>query len=93
MLQRALLVSAIQATKTGGIIGYATCSPHLAETRFIVSDVVKRRHDVEIGDARDLFLDAGGRAVENLGDGPFVQLWPHVHGTDAMFFSLLRKHA
>jgi 16S rRNA (cytosine967-C5)-methyltransferase len=91
MLQRALLVSAIQATKAGGIIGYATCSPHLAETRFIVSDVVKRRHDVEIVDARDLFMDAGGRRVEHLGQGPFVQLWPHVHGTDAMFLSVLRR--
>jgi 16S rRNA (cytosine967-C5)-methyltransferase len=26
-----------------------------------------------------------------LGEGPYVQLWPHVHGTDAMFFALLRK--
>jgi 16S rRNA (cytosine967-C5)-methyltransferase len=29
--------------------------------------------------------------VTDLGDGPHVQLWPHVHGTDAMFLSLLRK--
>jgi 16S rRNA (cytosine967-C5)-methyltransferase len=91
VLQRALLVSAIEATRPGGIIGYATCSPHLAETRFIVSDVVKRRQDVEIEDARGLFLDSDGRPVEHLGEGPFVQLWPHVHGTDAMFFALLRK--
>jgi 16S rRNA (cytosine967-C5)-methyltransferase len=90
-LQRALLVSAIEATKAGGVIGYATCSPHLAETRFVVSDVTKKRQDVEIVDARDLFMDAGGQPVEHLGDGPFVQLWPHVHGTDAMFFSLMRK--
>ena len=93
VLQRALLASAIEATKPGGIIGYATCSPHLAETRFVVSDVVKKRQDVEIADARDLFLDAFGKPVEHLGEGPFVQLWPHVHGTDAMFFALLRKHA
>jgi len=92
-LQRSLLASAIDATRPGGVIGYATCSPHLAETRFVVTDVTKRRHDVEIADARDLFRDAGGRRLEHLGDGPFVQLWPHVHGTDAMFFSLLRKHA
>jgi 16S rRNA (cytosine967-C5)-methyltransferase len=91
-LQRALLVSAIEATRAGGVIGYATCSPHLAETRFVVSDVAKRRTDVEIVDARDLFRDAGGAQIQNLGPGPFVQLWPHVHGTDAMFFSLLRKH-
>jgi 16S rRNA (cytosine967-C5)-methyltransferase len=57
----------------------------------VVSDVTKRRHDVVIEDARDLFRDADGRQLEQLGDGPFVQLWPHVHGTDAMFFSLLRK--
>jgi 16S rRNA (cytosine967-C5)-methyltransferase len=91
-LQRALLVSAIEATRPGGIIGYATCSPHLAETRFVVSDVTKRRPDVEIVDARDLFRDIDGCRLEHLGQGPFVQLWPHLHGTDAMFFSLLRKH-
>ena len=91
VLQRALLVSAIDATKPGGIIGYATCSPHLAETRFVVSDVAKKRQDVEIGDARELFVDANGQPIEHLGEGPFVQLWPHVHGTDAMFFALLRK--
>jgi len=91
VLQRSLLVSAIEATKPGGIIGYATCSPHLSETRFVVSDVVKRRHDVQIADARDLFMNAEGLPVEHLGQGPFVQLWPHVHGTDGMFFALLRK--
>ena len=26
-----------------------------------------------------------------LGDGPSVQLWPHRHGTDAMFIALLRR--
>ena len=29
--------------------------------------------------------------LPGLGEGPYVQLWPHVHGTDAMFFALLRK--
>lgn len=90
-LQRELLTSAIAATRPGGIIGYATCSPHLAETRFVVSDVVKKRSDVTVEDARPLFRDASGEQVADLGDGPFVQLWPHVHGTDAMFFALLRK--
>ena len=39
----------------------------------------------------DLFRDASGEVLHDLGDGPSVQLWPHVHGTDAMFFTLLRK--
>ena len=29
--------------------------------------------------------------VPDLGDGPHVQLWPHRHGTDAMFLALLRR--
>ena len=29
--------------------------------------------------------------VPALGDGPDVQLWPHLHGTDAMYLALLRR--
>ncbi|MER7070129.1 transcription antitermination factor NusB [Terrabacter sp. NPDC000476] len=91
-LQRELLASAVDATASGGLVGYATCSPHLNETRFVVADLLKRRDDVEVVDARPWFVDAAGHELEGLGDGPYVQLWPHVHGTDAMFFALLRKH-
>ncbi|HEX5967928.1 MAG TPA: transcription antitermination factor NusB [Intrasporangium sp.] len=90
-LQRELLASGIEATMPGGVIGYATCSPHLNETRFVVQDVLKKRDDVELVDARPVFLDAEGAVLPELGEGPYVQLWPHVHGTDAMFFALLRK--
>ena len=90
-LQRALLASALDAVAPGGVVAYATCSPHVAETRFVVGDVVKRRDDVEVMDARPLFTDAAGHPLDGLGDGPYVQLWPHVHGTDAMFLALLRK--
>lgn len=90
-LQRELLASAIEATAPGGLIGYATCSPHLNETRFVVQDVLKKRDDVELLDARGLFTDAAGEPLPDVGDGPFVQLWPHQHGTDAMFFALLRR--
>ncbi|MEO5747750.1 MAG: transcription antitermination factor NusB [Ornithinibacter sp.] len=90
-LQRALLSSALDAVAPGGVVAYATCSPHLAETRFVVTDVLKKRPDVEVVDARPLFVDSAGEVLHDLGDGPFVQLWPHVHGTDAMFFALLRR--
>ena len=92
-LQRALLSSAIEATAVGGVVAYVTCSPHLSETTFVVRDTVKRRDDIELVDARPLFTATDGSPVEALGDGPFVQLWPHVHGTDGMFFALLRKVA
>lgn len=87
-LQRALLRTAITATRPGGVIIYATCSPHIAETEHLVGDVVEGRTDVIIEDARGLLPE-----VDDLGAGPFVQLWPHRHGTDAMFFALLRKTA
>ncbi|HET7801072.1 MAG TPA: transcription antitermination factor NusB [Humibacillus xanthopallidus] len=90
-LQRELLAAGIDATAPGGLVGYATCSPHLNETRFVVADLLKRRDDIEVVDARELFVDASGEPLPALGDGPYVQLWPHVHGTDAMFFALLRK--
>lgn len=92
-LQRELLASAIDATAVGGVIAYATCSPHLAETSFVVGDVTKRRADVELLDAREFVRGADGSPVVVAGAGPTVQLWPHVHGTDGMFLALLRKKA
>ena len=85
-IQRQLLNIAIDSTRSGGVIGYVTCSPHLAETEFVVSDVVRRRDDVVQEDARALLPE-----VTDCGDGPAVQLWPHRHGTDAMFLAILRK--
>lgn len=92
-LQRALLGSALDATRPGGVVGYVTCSPHLPETRFVVADVVKTRSDTEVLDARGPLEAASEGRLRDLGDGPFVQLWPHVHGTDAMFMALLRRRS
>ena len=59
-------------------MAYVACSPHLAETAGVVAG-----HDLL--DARAAFP-----GVDQLGDGPTVQLWPHRHGTDAMFCALIR---
>ncbi|MHA7651918.1 RsmB/NOP family class I SAM-dependent RNA methyltransferase [Mycobacterium sp. ML4] len=85
-LQRELLAAAISLTRPGGVVLYATCSPHLAETMGVVADAL-RRHPVEALDTRPLFQPVH----EGLGDGPYVQLWPHRHGTDAMFAAALRR--
>jgi 16S rRNA (cytosine967-C5)-methyltransferase len=84
-LQRGLLHAAVRAARPGGLVAYVACSPHLAETRGIVADVLAARDDVEQVDAR-AYVD-----VPDLGDGPHVQLWPHRHGTDAMFLALFRR--
>ena len=89
-LQRELLTSALAAVRPGGIVAYVTCSPHLAETQFTVTDALRGRDDVEIIDAA-----AAVRAVSvgeiDLVDRLDVQLWPHIHGTDAMHLTLLRR--
>ena len=85
-LQKALLQSAIDMVRPGGVVAYSTCSPHIAETDLVVSDVLRRNDDVTLEDARPLFPD-----VQQLGAGPTVRLWPHRHQTDAMFFALMRR--
>jgi 16S rRNA (cytosine967-C5)-methyltransferase len=90
-LQRELLTSALDATRPGGVVAYATCSPHLVETRFVVADVLKRRPDVEALDAASLLVDPEGRPIGGTGDPPYGQLWPHTHDTDGMFLALMRR--
>lgn len=91
-LQERLLTGAIDALAPGGVVAYVTCSPHLAETRGVVEDVLRTRDDVVVLDAHGV-LRTLARAELDLGDeaGPYAQLWPHRHGTDAMFLALLQK--
>ncbi|GAA5077221.1 16S rRNA m5C967 methyltransferase [Nocardia iowensis] len=84
-LQRELLTAAWDLLRPGGVLLYSTCSPHLPETVSVVADAV-RRTGAEQLDTRDLLP-----GVADLGDGPTAQLWPHRHGTDAMFLAALRK--
>ena len=78
-LQRELLGAALRLTRPGGVVAYVTCSPHPAET----SEVIGGHRLI---DARPLFP-----GVPDLGDGPTVQLWPHRHGTDAMFCAVIQR--
>jgi 16S rRNA (cytosine967-C5)-methyltransferase len=87
-LQRELLVAALRAVRPGGVVAYVTCSPHMVETQVTVTEGARRSGvDVDFVDARPL-LPAG---MPKLGSGPTVQLWPHRHGTDAMFLAVLRR--
>jgi 16S rRNA (cytosine967-C5)-methyltransferase len=91
-LQTALVDSAVAALKPGGLLCYVTCSPHLAETRVIIADALKRhpRDLVELP-ARDALTRVARELPELAGDPAQVQLWPHRHGTDGMFIALLTK--
>jgi 16S rRNA (cytosine967-C5)-methyltransferase len=88
-LQRDLLASALDAARPGGVIAYVTCSPHLAETRDVVADVLASRPGVQVLDAPAVLPEVPGLSAGP--DGRYAQFWPHRHGTDAIFLALLRQ--
>jgi len=88
-LQVDLLDAAVRALRPGGVAVYATCSPVIAETAGVVGEVLARRTDVVLEPAT-AFLD-GIADAESAHLPGAVQLWPHRHGTDAMFVALLRR--
>ena len=85
-LQLALLASAIDSAAPGGVVGYVTCSPHRRETTDVLNETLAVRTDIEVIPAAELLPD-----VPNVDLGPYLQLWQHRHGTDAMFAAYLRK--
>ena len=105
-LQRELLGAALDSVRPGGVVAYVTCSPHLAETRDVVTAVAQARDDVIVLDAPAVLPEVPGlrgadsRADSRAGSGAnsghdsrFAQFWPHRHGTDAIFLALLRRSA
>lgn len=92
-LQLELLETALDHLAPGGVLAYVTCSPHLAETRVTVERFMKLHPEVRELDAKSVVRSLA-RAPESLdlgGDALSVQLWPHRHGTDAMFIALFER--
>lgn len=114
VLQGELLKAAVGALRPGGLLVYATCSPHAAETVVAVDDVLKAYPELTLVDtgaavrasALPGALDgeddparvhassraAGEQPGSSQSPSTTVQLWPHVHGTDAMFIAHFRKN-
>lgn len=90
-LQRQLLEAAWPSLLPGGVLAYVTCSPHLSETtaqvawfetRFKASFEFVNANQVLNRISPELQLDEKFQTS---------QLWPHLHNTDAMFLTLIRK--
>lgn len=96
-IQGDLLEAAFSAVRVGGVVGFVTCSPHQAETRLVVEDFLKRHDNAKLMDTgaevSKVMYPQAPAAGHELGSGTTAQLWPHVHGTDAMFMALLTKTA
>ena len=86
-LQRELVDSAIDALNPGGVLGYATCSPHLAETSIQIADIKKKHTELQQVSVDEYLPSSLHDATR---DGA-MSLWTHKHGTDAMYLALFRK--
>jgi 16S rRNA (cytosine967-C5)-methyltransferase len=85
-LQRELITSGISALNHGGLLGYATCSPHLAETSVQVVDILRTHPEMEQVSVVP-YLPQGLTGADREGA---LSLWTHKHGTDAMYLALFR---
>lgn len=86
-LQEQLLDAAVAALAPGGLLAYVTCSPHVPETVHQVAAVLERHPQLHALDTPEFMTDLVHDAAV-LGTRRSVQLWPHRHGTDAMFVQL-----
>ncbi len=87
-LQRELLASAAAAVRPGGLVAYITCSPLPEETLGVVADAPAL--GLAPVDTAAMLDALTGAALGTPGEH-CVQLWPHAHGTDAMFVQLLER--
>lgn len=90
-LQGELLDAAATHLAPGGLLAYVTCSPHLAETRVVVSAALKRHPELREVDARAILNAIARGPLDLAGEQPSAQLWPHRNGTDAMFVALFER--
>ena len=86
-LQIELSAAAISVLNVNGLFAYVTCSPHLAETKFQVSVILKKFPELSKVDLRPYFPAGLSSATD---DGSLL-LWPQIHNTDAMFMTIFRK--
>ena len=86
-LQRELSDAAISVLEDGGFFGYATCSPHLAETSIAVSDILRKHPELVLVDLQPYLPPGLNEAMRDKS----LSLWTHRHETDAMFLAVFRK--
>ena len=93
-LQGELADAAFRALAPGGILAYITSSPHTAETHGTLGRALERWGDeAEQLDTAAVVQGLSRHPLDLAGEPETVQLWPHRHGTDAMFIALVRRRA
>lgn len=92
-LQEELLSAACHVVAPGGLLAYVTCTPSVEETTGILSSVMTGRSDFVPVAVGPIIRSVTNGEMELSEDEPYVQLWPHVNNTDAMFISIFERLA
>ena len=85
--QAAILRAAARLLKPGGRLVYATCSLLAEENQDIVSAFLAEHDNFTLLNCSDILKQ---QQIE-LDTGPYLQLWPHLHGTDGFFAAVMER--
>lgn len=83
-LQRAILYSAADCVKVGGVLVYSTCTTEPEENQAVVESFLRSRPEFILEKTSE-FLPVSGH------DAQMVQLWPHVDHVDGFFIARLTR--
>lgn len=86
-LQMELSEAAIEVLNPGGVFGYATCSPHFAETTSQVRTILMKHPELTLVDVEP-YLPA---RLEGATREEALSLWGHRHHMDSMFLAIFKK--
>lgn len=83
-LQSAILHSAADCVKVGGVLVYSTCTTEPEENQEVVEHFLQERQNFKLQNTGS-FLPVSGH------DADMVQLWPHVDHVDGFFIARLMR--
>jgi 16S rRNA (cytosine967-C5)-methyltransferase len=87
-LQYQICCRGLELLRPGGRLIYATCTVLRGENEAVVERLLSAHPDLEVMELKEVW---GRERAEAVGDGRFLRLFPHVHGTDGFFAAILRK--
>jgi 16S rRNA (cytosine967-C5)-methyltransferase len=88
--QLSLMVTYAPLVAPGGRLIYATCTIMRQENEGVVERFLAERPDFVLMPLKDIW---GKERAGRVGDGNFLKVFPHRHGTDGFFAAVLRRPA
>lgn len=89
-LQRSICERALELVAPGGRLIYATCTVIRAENRAVVEALRAAHPELEPVPAKDVWGKQRAQPITDA-DSHYLEVLPHVHGTDGFFAAVLRR--